>query len=265
MTNKFDLVFRLSVFNPFYTSDACTCLVFSPDEATNKVMTKYNFKVRNITNGIELFAQDASKLGSLLVYIQTVTGLASFKFDVNTTDPNFYNFTDLPFTDLQSLAFSTAQKNSDGTLKINVANEAPKLGTIDFLFEDLTIDLPKTYSIKFTNKYTQWRYYIVQRSGINLSNPSVTGSDGSQFEAPISTKIETGDSALLFVSTATIPMKERSEVTYNLVDKITVSTLDNSVKNRTIFKGLPISSPEAIMLDNSTVPPLFSSPIYIYI
>lgn len=84
-------------------------------------------------------------------------------------------------------------------------------------------------------------------------------------EAPISTKIETGDSALLFVSTATIPMKERSEVTYNLVDKITVSTLDNSVKNRTIFKGLPISSPEAIMLDNSTVPPLFSSPIYIYI
>jgi hypothetical protein len=265
MTNKFDLVFRLSIFNPFYTSNECTCLVFSPDDVTNKVLVKYNFVVRTINNGIELFIQDSSKLVSLLDYIQTVTGLSAFKFDINTSDPNFYNFTNLPFNDLQSVSFSTNQKNSDGTLKINISNEAPKLGTISFLFEDLKGDLPKSYSIKFANKHTQWRYYVVQRSGINLSNPIVTGSDGSQFESPISTKIETGDSALLFVSSATIPMKERSEVTYNLVDKITVSTLDNSVKNRTIFKGLPISSPEAIMLDNSTVPPLFSSPIYIYI
>jgi hypothetical protein len=265
MTNKFELVFRLSVFNSFYTNDECTCLVFSPDQATSKVLVKYNFKVRNIKNGIELFTEDASKLDQLLTYIQSTTYLTGFKFDINTIDPNFYNFTALPFNDLQSLSYSTNDKNPDGSLSWTVANESPKLGTVNFLFADLKTDLPLNYSIKFTNKETKWNYYIMQRSGISLSNPQVKGSDGSLFEAPVPIKIETGDAALLFVSSSTIPMKERSDITYSLVDQITVSTLDSSVKNKLIFKGLPISSPESISIDKSQVPPIFTSPIYIYI
>ncbi len=265
MTNKFDIVFRLSVFNSFYSNDECTCLVFSPDAATNKVLVKYNFKVRKIKNGIELFTEDASKLAQLLSYIQTNTFLSGFKFDINTIDPNFYNFTELPFNDLHSLRFSTDEKNSDGSLTLAIANEAPKLGTVNFLFADLKTELPQEYAIKFTSKATQWRYYIIQRSGISLTNPKITSSDGSIFEAPIATTIETGDSALLFVSSATIPMKERSDITYNLVDQITVSTLDGSVKNKLIYRGLPISNPESITIDNNKVPPIFTSPIYIYI
>jgi hypothetical protein len=149
---------------------------------------------------------------------------------------------------------------------------APDFGSLIIHFDDiLKFRADKGYTqfgISFEARSTQWQYYVINKTSIQLDNPAI-GKTDINFTGPQNVVLGNGEQAILFSSgDHLIPLSEIPKYKFDLVN--TPATNDRiQIKNKSasklIYKGLPNPNPERIGITKVNGQNQVSSPIYIYV
>jgi len=277
--SNFKIVFRVDVLHSYFEQNICNCLQFVPDGATNQLLKRFGFRIRNKVNGFDLYIDQGSDLTSFLNYVAEISGQAYFDFWIDTNNLKFNLFTELPVNrHVQLIYDSHAEANSYEQNIIQLGegfsegNGNSKLGRLVVHFDDLIKRQANKGYVQFCINYkarsTQWQYYFINKSSVQLSNPAVTSKTGVYFGSPANVVIESGQQAILFSSGSNlIPLSQVPKHKFDLVNNPTTTgteTSKQSTNTKTIFKGLPTPDPMRIGF-NGNNEDLLSSPMYVYI
>lgn len=279
MNTDFNKLFKVSILHSYFDGDICTCLQFSPSAVTLELLQRYQFKISDAVNGFGFYSSSATSLSASLGYIKAATGREYFEFDLLTSDPAFYCFTDLPVNWTGRLLYDSAsvtQVQGGNTLLLTGKLSEPEttmiVGNLKVRFDDLVnytvAGQPVNFEISYAARATQWQYYVVNRNSVNLDNASVKGKDGIVFENSGSVTIETGESALLFTSgERLIPLSRFPKHRFDLVNNLSPAGNQQATgsRSKTIIKGLPIPDPLRMGTVQLQTKSQVSSPIYIYV
>jgi hypothetical protein len=235
-------------------------------------MRSYGLILRHTNDGFEVYTSSDQSLETHLNYITQVSGQTAFEFVGITTDPNFYNFTELPINEIGVLKYvsnATVANTSNSSIQLQetFVKQASTENTIKITiqFDDL-INLQKTqdriqFHIQLQARETQWNYYIVNNSNQEYYQLEIQSSDENiQFSGSTAVTLQNGQNALLFSSQTTkIPLK--NEVTYKF-DLISTKKTIAGERKEIVVKGLPIPSPQNLQVqDDLTI----ASLVYVYI
>jgi hypothetical protein len=273
--SNFKIVFGVEVLHSYYESEQCGCLSFHEDEVTHGLMKRFGFIFNFKKNGFEVYADLAKEtIDSLLAQITKTTGEAAFCFTINTRDPYFTTFTDLPMQQVPQLTYDTASVNEQketGTFLLIPGHDdrpaQPGIGSLKVAFSDIIKYAGSDGGVHFTISYsaraTQWQYFVINKSAVKLDAPLVTGKNNFSFSGPEKVTIPTGEQALLFTSGTTfIPLSEHPKQKFDLVNQQQGS---RSGSAKTIFKGLPNPHPSSIASVSVDGKIQVASPMYVYI
>jgi len=276
--NNYKILFSLEVLHTYFENSICTCLQFIPDAPTSNLINRFGFNIRSNVNGFRFYRNTTKSISEILSYITTVTGLSYFNFKMVSTNREFTAFTDLPTGWLGQLLFdSQSYSNNTGfvLLKENFSDQQDitGIGTINIHFEDiLKYQLGKevaAFQINFNARSTQWNYYVINRSAVQLNNPTITGKIQIDFEGPKNVTIQSGEAALLFSSGNTLlPLSETPKYMFDLVNNSRLNNEQESTKKssgKIVFKGLPNPDPKQIGLTTINDKKQVISPMYVSI
>ena len=270
--SNYQPVFKLSVSHSYFERNICKCLRFIPGAATQTFIKRFGLAKNDFVNGFSFYYNSTTALPDFLNYLGTVTGCNYFDFDIETTESSFDFFTQLPSNWLGSITYDS--QDSANTISNSIVQLNPVLssgintkniGTLTVHFSDIIGQPPGErlqFSINYTARATQWQYFVINRSALDLNAPAIAGKIPVSFDGPQNVTIENGQQALLFTSGDTLlPLSEVPRYKFDLV----TSSGFNRSTTKTIFKGLPNPSPSRIGSivtrgDNQAI-----SPMYIYI
>lgn len=275
MTMESKQVFSLEVFHSFFEEGKCNCLVFDPSPATAGVLNKFGFMQKNKSNGFEMIFSSDKNMQQVMSYMEIIHQ-NYFEFEIVNRNPDFYFFTELPVNWLGQLMYSTKVSNAATEGKsISLIPEfldqesKPRFGTVRIYVETvLAAGAGIKFQIDYQARATQWNYYVVNKSAVQLINPVISGKQDVSFDGPKNTTIQTGQQALLFSSgEKLLSLSERPKFKFDLVNKAADGQEKNikSASAKTIFKGLPNPDPGRIGIENINGKTLVTSPIYVYI
>ncbi|MCW3072048.1 MAG: hypothetical protein JWO44_1938 [Bacteroidetes bacterium] len=268
---SYRIVFSVDVSHSYFEGGICSCLQFNPDELTAALLKRFGFIVRSRTSGFDLYSNTAGSLAALFNYMKEVSAQDHFDFQLLNSNGEFYHFTELPADWVGQLVYDShsGEPLSNGNIQLPAALSAqaalPEFGSLVIRFDDLLKlnDQPACFRIGFNARATQWQYYIINRSGVQLENPAISGKANIAFEGPENVLIPDGQKALLFSSGSLLPLSELPNYKFDLVNNPSAEqTKKTSAK--VIIKGLPNADPKrtgiAAAMKNQV-----SSPIYIYL
>ena len=280
INSSFQLVFKVEVSHTYFEKSICNCLQFSAGSDTAQLIKRFGFKLKNNTNGFDLYVNSSSALSSLLNYICKATSQTSFDFDITTNNKNFTSFTDLPVNWVGQLIYdSQASSNTNDAGVIQLAEtlsknqSTPLLGNLKLYFNDIlkfSSDTgPAHFNISFKARATQWQYFIINKSQVQLTSPAISGKTDISFTGPENIALETGQQALLFSSDSTlIPLSERPKHRFDLVNKPAEAgrgAFGKAPAPKIIFKGLPNPDPARFGIVEIDKINQVSSPMYVYV
>lgn len=280
MQDKLTNIFNLSVTHTYFIENKCTCLEFIANAATGKFMRRFDLTLRKRKDGFGLYTGSQTPLASFFAYVGKAAGQNFFDFDIKTTNPSFFLFTNLPADYKGQLTYSSnallaPHEGNAAVLAMSLATADIRsnlmVGTLRIFFDDI-LKLNQgfqhaKYNIQFNARATQWQYYIINKSAVHLGNPSIAGKEKIIFRGPEQVTIPTGQNALLFSSgEQLIPLSELPRYKFDLVSSTSLSGEAAKKNNsRTIFKGLPNPNPERMGIITQGGQKQLSSPMYIYI
>jgi len=277
--SNFKIVFKIDVYHSYFEQSICNCLQFTPGVATGELLKRFDFKIRSKINGFDFYINPPKELTAFLKYITETTGQTYFDFSIDTNNPKFKYFTEMPINQCGQLLYdSHADINSydQNTVRLNEsfsqARGKSNLGSLIVRFEDIIkLQVDNNYvqfCINYKARSTQWQYYFINKSSVQLSNPAVTSKTGVYFSNPSNVVIESGQQAILFSSGSNlIPLSQVPKHKFDLVNNPIITGTETSKQSaavKTIFKGLPTPDPVRIGL-NGNNEDLLSSPMYVYI
>ncbi len=271
MNSQFNMIFSIKVFHEYFEKNICNCFVYKPTKKTCELINRYGFIIKKNSNGFDFYNSKNSNLIDYLSYIELASDHSSFEFEIETTNSNFIFFTEIPTDWIGQIQFSsskfiTTEKNIQLTATYSSQNSTASLANLKIYFQDLIALLKNkqscNYTIHFESRTTQWRYYFINKSGINLTNAIISGKSPIQFEQATIVTIQNGKQAILFSSGKNfIKMSEIPKYKFDLID---ISGLKNQSK-KIVFKGLPSSSPRNLEIDEENGTKITTSPMYVYI
>ena len=271
MYNQFNSIFSIQVFHEYFEKGSCNCLVFQPNRSTANLMNRYAFKINQNRNGFQFYSSTSKSITAYLNYIEANTQQDFFEFDITSTDSNFTVFTALPTNWIGQFVYTSSNVHNENEKLILKADSSPNstpnsIGSVKIHFQDLIALLNKTiecsYTITFESRATQWRYYIINKSEIQLNNPVIVSKTPIAFEEVTTVTLQNGNKALLFSSGENLmKMSEIAKYKFDLVDKSNTTNQTGKI----IFKGLPNPSPKKIGLEEEDGKKIVTSPMYVYI
>jgi hypothetical protein len=260
------------VQHSYYKDNICTCLQFTPVNQTAGLLNRFGIITRSNLNGFELFVSPgAAGLPALMRYMVKAANQPVLEYQITSTDPYFLLFTELPFGQPGQLVYDTGSANNrfeKECLQLGeqiIKQPGAGLGTLIVSLDDLLRYGDSSgftrMRIDFMARSTQWQYYVINRSSVQLDNPAVTAKNRDGFEGPTNVTIATGQQALLFSSgTRLLPLCEEPGYSYDLVN-----TAGKSIAAKVIYKGLPTPDPARIGAVTMNGEGRISSPMYVYI
>jgi len=278
MESNFKIAFKLMVAHTYFEQGVCNCLQFIPDESTQKILNRFGFLIRNKVNGFDLYSNSTTELPAYLTYIKKVAGQDFFTFKIKTNNSGFQSFTDLPVDWMGQILYdsqSITNVYDANTVKLTAALSADadnaNIGNLIIRFDDVAKHADSQngaqFNINYNARATQWQYYIINKSALNLNNTAVVGKFDISFNTPQQVTIENGQQALLFSSGGTmIPLSEVPKYKFDLVNNpiLTDSINQNkSTATKTILKGLPTPDPRRFGLTSVDGKKQVSSPMYV--
>lgn len=263
MTNTFSKIFSLQLSHTYYANEICNDIQYVASSETESMTRKFSLKLRILSNGFELYNGSGNTLKELLNYISQTTENKSFNFYATVVNPRFYNVSkEFPVQELGYLQYDS-QNNTSGIIKgtFNSTSNPQEALQIKIQFNDLIQEnnTVSEFKIHIETKATQWRYYIVNNSQMELGTLQIGGNAPYQFNSQENTTLQDGTKAILISSgTQKIPLQEVAK--YKL-------SLENIQNGRTsqVFTGLPMANPNNITLFQENGTPQIASPIYVYI
>lgn len=269
---QFKLLFSISVDHLFFSDRVCKDLEFIPTDSCKKIIKKTGVIVRKDIKGIQIF-YDETKTDVLLLYADDLHDPLNFCFKVYSKDPCFLNYTDLPplkEDSILNLDNTRVENKSSGEITLNqgkyvskkdiekissqsikqilsrrdrlikplfVLNISAKNKNI-YLFDKQMKVLPKRYIIKFKNRKTYWKYYLLNELNkedlyINDLNHKI------EFEKLHDEDLPGHGSVLVFKSKIPIPLLEKSDYHFQLKEK-------NQGNGKVLIKRLAVASAHQI-------------------
>ncbi|WCT10013.1 hypothetical protein [Mucilaginibacter jinjuensis] len=280
MQSSFKIAFNVAVTHTYFDKGVCNCLQFVPDAGTQMLLKRFGFIIRNKINGFELYSNSTSELSALLNHISKVTGQNSFGFKIQTNNPSFNYFTDLPVSWRGQLVYDSqsiiAVSDSNVVLLKETQSEDTDttcIGSLNVQFDDLLKYSNATgfaqFQINYTARSTQWQYYVINKSALALGNPAIVGKADISFSPPTNVTIDSGQQAMMFSSgNNLIPLSEVPQYKFDLVNNPASGGNESSAKStsvKTIFKGLPNPDPKRIGIVSIDNQQQISSPMYVYV
>lgn len=275
MKTGYEIFFDLHAAHSYYQSGVCGCLTFAPDEETSGLFKRYKIGIVAVKTGFRLYTC-GTNISALVNSLSSSSDRGYFQIDITCTDANFYNFTDLPANWVGNIGYITnntlVAENDIRTLNptLGDSNDFEHAGQICINFTDL-VSASKNphYQIAFVPRATQWQYYIVNRSMLQLASPQIEGDATIKFDGPQTATIATGETAMCFSSGRQfLPLGNWPQYKFNLVDRLSAGKQEGASARSTakmIFKGLPNPNPDFIspvIVDGRQQQ---SSPMYIYL
>jgi hypothetical protein len=277
MNANYKLVFTVTVKHTFFQGDICNCLLFSPSTDTESLFKRFGFKIHSRNDGFDLYTTNDS-IEDYINYIQSSTGKSGFDFQIQTTNPDFVLFTDLPVNWLGQILYSNSDplnQLKDETVILNQTlseDSSTNIGALNIQFADLIKGNKPSqeinYQINFEARPTQWQYYVVNKSKVLLDNPSITGKSKIAFAGPSNVTLPTNEEALLFTSETLIPLSEIAVNNFDLANNpaaIQNDKLKTKANPKIVFKGLPNANPSHFGIFSENGIDCMSSPMYIYL
>jgi len=271
MSTTYTSLFKITVAHSYYASGNCECLQYAANADTQTWMDKYGIILKLNTNGFEIFTTSNQPIENHLNYITQVSQHNAFAFAGITTDPNFYNFTNIPMDQLGVLSYTSTNSENIATdettqLAATFIKEAStqEAISITITFNDI-IRFHNTngnaqFSIQMNARETQWKYYVINNSNQEYKQLQIQSDTGIQFSEPTAVTLQNGQNALLLSSETTkIPLQNTTQHTFNLIN--TKATLSGN-RTETIIKGLPIPNPQNLQVNNDHT---IASFVYLYI
>lgn len=271
MTTQYTHIAELVIRHSYYNELDNIPIDFVPSATTAKLFQKYGFLMRPIFNGFQLFSTSDQPLKTYLQYIERATQTSQFSVSIAPSDDYFYNYTELLENGAKSILYSTSNTQLILDKKVlfpGISSEKTNayLGEIQLNFEDLYSNEKSSYLIEFTAQKTQWNYFVINRSQVNLNNPFIKSKTELKFESPISTTLPTGEQALQFSSgKSLIPLHANAVHHFDLADTIAKPGTQDQTKIKTLFVGLPNPLPSRINFNDVEGEIRPTSPMYVYL
>jgi hypothetical protein len=268
MQTNYQAAFSVQVLHTYFEQQVCRCLQFTPSPDTDKMMKKFDCRVRYKVNGFDLYINSKQSLGNALNYIKQVQDQTFFEFTIATNDPDFISFTDLPVDWIGTIMYDSVdvRNTQEGNIvQLNaqlINNDAPSsLGNLKIQFDDIVSkqNYPR-FSINFNARSTQWQYFIINKNDVAFDTPAIAKSEFN-FSAAAQVIIDNGEQAMLFSSGENlIPLSEIPKYKFDLINNSS-----NTRSPKILFKGLPNPDVKRIGIVNVKGQKQFSSPMYIYL
>lgn len=280
MQTDFQILLSVKVAHTYFENDRCNCLQFSPDADSAGMFKKFGFFIKYKINGFDLYSNSAAPITALLDYMKTTGSQDYFKFDILNTNTNFRIFTELPVDRLWQMDYSSHDplnsiEGDDTILHLTLTDQKTThfIGSLKLYFTDIIFlsrkISPVNFSICLNSRTTQWQYYIINKGGLPLNNPSISSSDNIVFNGPENVLLENGEAAILFYTDGTgLPLSEFPTRKLSLVNSVTGSTAGTFEKKsvtRKIIQALPMPKPSnfgILVVDGKKQ---VTSPMYIYL
>jgi len=271
--SSFKKMFSVAVFHSYFENDKCNHIQFSPTNECKGVMMKFGFLINRKSNGFELFSNTTGSIRTLLEYIHKTSGTDYLEFDINTDNPDFTLFTEIPINWLGQITYNSRDpenQHQNGNTQLHEIlkdGESSSIGNLKIYFEDIWDynDNPDytCFEMNFRARATQWQYYIINKNTPQFDNLTIKEKENITFDGPEQVVLETGEQALLFSSGATlIPLSEKPKYKFDLVNNTTANELNQKTAgHKIVIKGLPVPNVARIGKDKTQV----SSPMYIYL
>ncbi len=271
MTSSLTLLFSVRIAHTYYADGICKDLQYTPSLATQQLMDRYTLYLQKTPEGFSFYYNSVQSVADFLTDIKTTNDATSFSFDVTSMNQYFTLFTEYPIATLGTFSFDTGDTTSiDGATVLKGVFAPTNTGNTSFT---VTIDYDAiirfresgnnpTYTIQFTSRKTQWRYYIINNSQQHFEKLTIQTDSAIQFEDPVEVTLPTMTTALLFSSgSMKIPLEEAPTHKFSLVD---IKTDAGSTRTHVVVKGLPMAgnSIETYTAEETTH---VASPIYVYI
>lgn len=279
MKTHFTILFRLEVFHTYFAGQLCNCLQFIPDAETKQLQKRFGILIRKNINGFTLYADTQQPVAGYLQYISQATGKTCFDFRIESGNDTFSTFTELPVDWLGQLIYNSSDDlgTTDNDVvrlneKLTENGTGPGVGKLTIHFKDILKWQQEpgnaVFAIHLNARATQWQYFVINKSNVQLSNPQINGSDEIGFEEPLQVAIESGEEALLFSSGKNlIALSELPKYRFALINQDTPVNegIPKKTQARIIRKGLPNPSLKQSGIVNINGIKHLSSPMYVYV
>lgn len=264
--SNYILILSVSISHSYFHEKIDSSLKFQPSALSKALMSRFRIVFRQSKNGLELYGPAGESIEVILEAISHATEITSFDFDFNSSDPNFYVYTELPIDWAGQLVYS-----SDNELNrtenehiilypsfIERQNET-RLGQLRIEFIDLlrlsNTGNPASFHISFNSRSTQWQYYIINKGPISSDTIYINNDADIQFDGPVTVTLQNGEEASLFTSKILIPLSDVPKHIFNLINN----------GGEIILRGLPQPNKQQISISENTGNTIVSSPMYVYI
>lgn len=244
-----------------------------PGSVTGVLARRFDVRIRKRVSGFDFYINTRTSLSAFLQYAGSATGQTYFDFDISATSPAFNFFTDAPAGWLGQRVYdsSSVSNNRSGNIVQLIPAMIPGpdalcVSRLRVHFEDIINQGYTQFTISYAARRSQWQYFIVNASAVQLQNPLISGKTNISFTGPENVTIETGEQAMLFTSGENlIPLAEVPKYKFNLVNSSASKGGAGASSTQVIFRGLPNPDPIRIgtMMTGETISVI--SPMYVYV
>jgi hypothetical protein len=271
--SNFQIVFSVEVSHTYFKENVCKCLQFNPGGVTGALSKRFDLRIRKRISGFDFYVNTRSSLNAFIQYIAAATGQTFFDFDIVTLTPAFNFFTDFPANWLGQLIYDSRSASniySEGTVQLVPdplsGARASHIGKLRVCFEDIINQGYTKFAITYMARATQWQYFIINNSSVQLQNPSISGKTDISFVGPEHVTIDNGQQAMLFTSgDKLIPLAEVPKYKFNLVNNPALQAGQKPASAKVIFRGLPNPDPIRIGAEMNGNTVQVVSPMYVYV
>lgn len=262
MISNYTKVFSISIYHAYFNNQIDN-LTLIPNEDAKRLINLYGLKLIKHENSFQFYDQSDNGFNQLLEHIKQTSNIDAFKFDIISSDTNFYNYTELPIGFNGIVHFSSSDSdaiNENDTIVLQpqfIKSFNPqKIGEVHLKFSDLISENPISYEIKFKTRSTYWQYYIFNRSQIETESLDIDSHSNIEFS--MSKKALLNDSeAHVLTSKTLIPLNKNNSQKFDLIT--------NESDPKVLLTGLPTPNPNQIKISKNDGETKMYSPMYVYL
>jgi len=276
--SSYTKLFGLSVLHSYFKDGVCSCLKLVPTTATAALIDRYQFSIRTMSTGIDVYNSSTTNLDQYLNYIAQTIEASYFEFELHCSDQNFYLFTDLPVDWYGQMLYSSKdrQKPQSGTSIVLERHLSPSgegdmgtVGNIKIYFSDLmeleTSKQSTAFLLNYAARATFWEYIIVGNGATDLSTAYITNNAGIDFTSPEETTLPNQQNAYMFSSGMhQLTLSDVPLYSFDLT-QAQANTSSLQLKPKTLFKSLPMPSLNNLIIENAEEQSRVSSRIFVYL
>ncbi|NND61568.1 MAG: hypothetical protein HKN48_00075 [Flavobacteriaceae bacterium] len=272
----YNIVFDLKIEHHYFEELICNALQLQPGPATKKLMSQYPIRLNQIQGTYEFYVNTTNSMGDYLEYLKSKSEDGYLDFELVVIGQEFFGYTNLTIDEIPSYLYTSDSFQNqvesdliDLSPVLTTNNPVNVFAAVKLSFDDLIAQaesIPQ-YRITFEARETQWEYFIINRSEIDLSNSSISGNEDIVFEGPDKVVLQNGEEAFKFSSgEQLLRLSEIPKYKFDLISTPPINgNEDARLRNKKIFEGLPNPNPLQMNIIEVDGFKRVSSPMYIYV